>query len=425
MFELKDLLLDLVAADSLDVAHKGDDPGNEGVCVMVRTVGIGVIGMGWMGMLHSRSYRQVIERFPDSAIQPRLVICADDVTARAREAQERLGFERWTTDWRQVLADPDVEVVNITTPNNLHLEIASAAAAAGKHIFCEKPVGRGPQETAEIERAARQAGVFTGVGYNYRWAPLVQYARQLVQAGQLGTLTHYRGRFFSSYGSNPHSVLSWRFQREVAGLGTLADLMSHVIDMAHMIAGPIRRVVGNRETFIPQRPLAMPGIGTHFTLRTDGPMDEVTNEDYVGALVQFANGVQGTLEACRVIKGLDCQMAFEVHGTRGALRWDFERMNELDLYLAGAEPGREGFTRIMSGPSHPFHANFNPGPGIGLGYDDLKTIEAHQFLQSIVSREQGEPGFREAVAVARVQAAVQCSWETDGWVDVSSVSLEA
>jgi predicted dehydrogenase len=344
---------------------------------MTRTIGIGVIGMGWMGTVHSRSYRQIPIRFQDCDIQPRLVICADEVEARAREAQTFLGFERYATDWRQVIADPEVELVNITAPNNMHLEIASAAAEAGKHIFCEKPVGRNPQETAAIEDAARRAGVLTCVGYNYRWTPLVQHARQLIEEGRLGRLTHYRGRFFAGYASNPHAVLSWRFQREVAGLGTLGDLMSHVVDMAQMIAGPIKRLVGNRETFVPQRPLATPGEGTHFTVRTDGPTGEVTNEDYVGALVQFSNGAHGTLEGCRVISGPQCQMAFEVHGTRGALHWDFERMNEIHLFLSDSDGGHNGYTRIVSGPEHPFHAHFNPGPGVGLGYEDLKLIEVY------------------------------------------------
>ena len=387
---------------------------------MTRTIGIGVIGMGWMGTVHSRSYRQIPIRFQDCGVQPRLVVCADAVEARAREAQTFLGFERYVTDWKQVIADSEVELVNITAPNNMHLEIAEAAADAGKHIFCEKPVGRNPQETAAIEEAARRAGVLTGVGYNYRWAPLVQYARQLIEEGRLGRLTHYRGRFFAGYASNPHAVLSWRFQREVAGLGTLGDLMSHVVDMAQMIAGPINRLVGNRETFVPERPLATPGEGTHFSVRTGGPAGEVTNEDYVGALVQFANGAHGTLEGCRVINGPECQMAFEVHGTRGALHWDFERMNELHLFLYDSDDAPNGYTRIVSGPEHPFHAYFNPGPGVGLGYEDLKVIESYQFLKSIRDGCQGEPAFREALAVAKVLGAIERSWETERWEAVKT-----
>jgi len=174
-----------------------------------------------MGAVHSRSYRQIGERFHEALFQPHLVICADDVEDRAHGAQKSLGFEKYTTDWRRVVSDPDVQVVNIATPNQLHLEMARAAAQVGKHIFCEKPVGRDPQEIAQIESAARRANVMTFVGSNYRWALLVQYSRNLIQGGVLGKLTHYRGRFFAGYASNPRSVLSWRFQREFAGLGVL------------------------------------------------------------------------------------------------------------------------------------------------------------------------------------------------------------
>ncbi len=385
-----------------------------------RTVGIGVIGMGWMGAAHSRAYRQVGDRFADSGIRPRLVVCADEVPARAREAQERFGFERSALRWQEVVADPAVEVVNIAAPNDMHRAIGEAAAAAGKHVFCEKPVGRSPAETAALERAARTAGVCTFVGYNYRWAPLVQYARELIRGGALGQLTHYRGRFFAGYGGNPRGVLSWRFRQELAGPGALGDLMSHAIDMAQWLAGPIRQVVANRQTFIPRRPLAAAGVGTHFSVGGDGPLGEVTNEDYVGVLARFAGGAQGTLEACRVIQGPQCQMAFEVHGTRGALAWDFERMNELTCYFAEGDGKRAGYRRVLSGPEHPFHARFNPAPATGLGYDDLKTIEAFQFLRSVVDGRQGEPGFREALAVARVQDAVQRSWESGRWEEVGT-----
>lgn len=391
---------------------------------MAKTIGIGVIGMGWMGMLHSQSYQQIPYIFPDSDIEPRLLICADDVESRAQKAKNVLGFQRHTTDWREVIADPHVQVVNITAPNNLHVEIVKAAAQAGKHIMCEKPVGRSPDETAEIECAARKAGVLSFVGFNYRWAPLVQYTRQLIQDGKLGKLTHYRGRFFSMYGSNPHSVLSWRFERQTAGLGTLGDLMSHVADMAHLLAGPVKRLVANRETFIKQRPLAVKGEGTHFSLRTDGPFGDVTNEDYVGLLVQFENGVQGTLEACRAIFGPKCEMAFEVNGTQGAASWNFETMNELKLYQPDNTSPHDGYARILSAPNHPYHGAFNPAPGTGLGYNDLKVIEAYQFLKSVVEGKQGAPGFGDALAVAELQDAAQRSWGSGRWEDVKSMRRE-
>lgn len=387
---------------------------------MARTIGVGVIGMGWMGTVHSRSLRAAGDRFFDTGIRPRLVICADEDANRARAAQERFGFTACTSDWQDIIAHPEVEAITIATPNHRHLEIIRAAAAAGKHILCEKPVGRSPAETIAAAQEARAAGVLSFVGYNYRWAPLVQFARQRIRSGDLGRLTHYRGRFLTGYASDPHGVLSWRFQQEYAGWGTLGDLMAHAVDMALMLAGPIRRVIGNRATFLPHRPLATES-GTHFAVgASGGSQGEVTNEDYVGALVQFANGAQGTLEACRVITGPDCQMAFEVNGTEGAMHWDFERMNELLVQRPARAGGAGGFMRLLSGPEHPFHARFAPGPGIGLSYDDLKTIEAAQFLQSILAGRQGEPGLDAAANVAQVLDAIARSWSSERWEDVAA-----
>lgn len=393
---------------------------------MTHSIGIGVIGMGWMGMVHSRAYRQVADRFYDSGIRPRLVICADDVAARAQAAQEIQGFAHYTTDWHEVLAHPDVQVVNIASPNFLHLEMVRAAAAAGKHIFCEKPVGRSPEETAEIEALARRAGVMSFVGFNYRWAPMVQHTRQLIQEGKLGRLTHYRGRFFTMYGSNPLGLLTWRFQQELAGYGVLGDIMSHVIDMAHMLVGPIRRIFSHRHTFIPERPLPIPGQGTHFSLGHEGdPTGPVTNEDYVSALVEFANGVQGSFETCRAIYGPKCEMAFEINGVDGAAKWNFERVNELELYLPGTDGEHDGYTRLLGGPRYPLHSNFNPGDGIGLGYEDLKVIEAYQFLQSVVDGKQRAPSFADALALACVQRAMVNSWASGSWEAIPDLRWEA
>jgi predicted dehydrogenase len=388
---------------------------------MERALGVGIIGMGWMGTVHSRSYLQVRDRFPENIIQPRLIVCADDVEARAREARDRFGFERYTVRWQEVVCASDVQAVNIATPNYMHRAIVEAAAAAGKHVFCEKPVGRDLRETARIEQVAREAGILTFVGYNYRWAPMVQYARQLIREEKLGRLTHYRGRFFCGYACNPQGVLSWRFERQFAGLGALGDLMSHVVDMALMLVGPPKRVVGNRETFFERRPLATPGAGTHFSVGAGGPSGDVTNEDYAGALVQFANGAHGSLEVCRVIQGHKCQMAFEVEGTEGALSWDFERMNELQVFCPDGKATHDGYTRIVTGPEHPFHARFNPGYGVGLSYDDLKTIEMQQFVNSVIEQRQGEPGFADARRVAEVLAAIERSWHTERWEQITSV----
>ena len=380
-------------------------------------IGIGVIGMGWMGNVHSRAYRQIPDRFHNQGIEPRLVVCADADGPRADEARLRFGFARATNDWRAVVAAPDVDAVSITTPNDLHLEIIRAAAAAGKHLLCEKPVGKTPEETLEAADIARRAGVLTFVGFNYRWAPLVQYARRLIERGDLGAITHYHGRFLNGYARDARGYLTWRFEID-HGYGVLSDLLPHVLDMAHFIAGPIDAVVANRAIFIPQRPIpAARTIGNPLGGATDETsMGAVTNEDYVGALVRFTNGARGTLEACRVINGSACDMSFEVHGTRGALKWTFERMNELQAQRRDDEhPADEGYTTILSGPWHPHHPDFNPAPGLSLSYDDLKTIEAFEFLRSVANGAQGDPGFAAAADVARAQQAMVASWDSERW----------
>ena len=386
---------------------------------MKKAIGVGVIGMGWMGTVHSRAYRGMSDRFPDGDVVARLVVCADDVEARATTAQSRFAFERSTTDWRHVVSDPEVDMVVVASSNNTHLEIVQAAAAAGKHIFCEKPVGRNPQETAAVHRFADQAGVLSAVGYNYRRVPLVAHARDLVHEGRLGNITHFRGRFFVDYGSNPDGVLSWRFQKDISGWGTLGDIMSHVIDLAHMIVGPVDRVVSHEKKFIDERPLPTAGEGTHFSVGGGGPLGEVTNEDYVGTLIQFSGGAAGTMEVCRVIKGHDCEFAFEINGTQGALKWNYERMNEIQLRLPAAGADYDGFTVVRAGPQHPQFAEFYPGTANSMGYEDLKMIEAFQFAQSIKDGRPHEPGFREALAVAQVQATMMKSWESGHWEKVA------
>ncbi len=375
-----------------------------------------------MGFVHGRAYRAISDRFHESGIRARLVICADDVEARAREARERLGFEECTTDWRQVVAHSEVDVVSVTTPNYLHLEMIRAATTAGKHVFCEKPVGCSSRETAAIADMTRRAGVLSWVGYNYRWAPVVQYARQLIDEKKLGPLTYYRGRFFVDYGSDPDVVLSWRFQRELGGHGVLGDLMSHVADMAHMLAGPIRRVVANQKTFIATRPLATPEQASHFSVNPKAPRAPVTNEDYVGALVEFASGAPGSLEVCRVANGPRCEMAFELDATKGAVKWNYERMNELHLFLPDGTPEHDGPVLIQAGPAHPCYASFYAGRANSMSYEDLKAIEALRFLESVAREKQGEPGFAQELQVAAVQDAMFRSWASGQWENVEPLS---
>jgi predicted dehydrogenase len=390
----------------------------------VTEIGIGVIGFGWMGQAHSRAYRDIPVYYPESGLKPRLAAVADNVPARLDLAKTNFGFASTTSDWRELIERDDVDVVDITAPNALHQELAEAAAAAGKHIACEKPVGISPEATAAIETAGRHAGVVTGCGYNYRWAPLVQYTHQLIEGGRLGDLTHYRGRFFSMYGRDRLGLLSWRFLQEEAGYGVLSDIMSHAIDMAQFLCGPIRRVVATKETFVKERPLPVPGTGTHYDRGKPGdPMGAVTNEDYVGALVEFENGVRGTLEADRSIFGPQSSMAFEVNGSRGAAAWDHERLNQLRLYLPEEQPN-DGYIEVLAGDAFPNQGNIVPGGGNSLGFEDMKLIEALEFLKSVEAGRQHRPGFTDALANASVAAAMARSWSSERWEDVTSLKID-
>ena len=387
-------------------------------------IGIGVIGFGWMGQAHSRAYRDIPVYFPDSGIKPRLVAVADNVPARVELAKTNFGFETGTLDWQELIARDDIDVVDITAPNALHQDLVEAAAAAGKHIACEKPVGISPEATAAIEIAARRAGVITSCGYNYRWAPLVQYAHQLIVDGRLGDLTHYRGRFFSMYGRDRLGLLSWRFLQEEAGYGSLSDIMSHAIDMAQFMCGPIRRVVAVKETFVRERPLPIPGQGTHYDRGNPGDTTgPVTNEDYVGALVEFENGVRGTLEADRSIFGPQSSMAFELNGSKGAASWDHERLNQLRLYLPEEQP-TDGFIEVLGGDKHPNQGHIVPGGGNSVGYEDMKLIEAFEFLRSVEAGQRHHPDFGDAVANASVAAAMVRSWASERWEDVTSLRID-
>jgi len=384
----------------------------------VTRVGIGVVGFGWMGQAHSRSYRRIPMLFPDRAGEPDLVVCSDTVPARRDEASAAFGFREVTDDWRAVCEHPGVDAVVVAAPNMLHVEIVEAACSAGKHVFCEKPVGGTPEQTARAAAAARAAGVITGVGYNYRFAPLVRHAAELIGSGRIGELTNYRGRFFSMYGSDPLGVLSWRFEQEEGGYGVSSDLLSHAVDLAHVLVGPIERVVSTRATVITERPIPQPGAGHYGRGRPGDPTGPVTNEDYVGALAVFESGVQGTFESSRAMVGPESQMAFDVYGTKGALSWNLERLNELQVYFADDGPDT-GYTTVFGGDRFPYHGSFVPGSANGIGFEDLVAIEDYEFLNAVARGERYEPGFDAALDYVAVQAALIRSWESGGWEQVA------
>jgi predicted dehydrogenase len=387
-------------------------------------IGVGVIGFGWLGQAHSRSLLRIPTLFEDRTYDPVLVACSDAVPARVDEAVGSFSFRRGSVDWRAVVDDPEVDAVFIAAPNMLHLELVQAVAAAGKAVFCEKPVGGTPEQVLAAALAARAAGVLSGVGYNYRWAPLVQYARELIAGGELGEITNYRGRFFSMYGADPLGVNSWRYRLDEAGYGVTSDLLSHAVDLAHMLLGPIESVVATTETFIRDRPEPA-SAGSHYGRGSEtDPRTPVTNEDYAGMLVRFTSGARGTFEASRTVVGPESENAFDVYGTEGALGWNLERLNELRLYRRSADRG-SGYTTVLGGDRFGHHGAFVPGSGNPIGFEDLVAIEDHEFCGAVAAGEPFAPSFDDALAWASVQAALLRSAQNGRWEAVGDLAAEA
>jgi predicted dehydrogenase len=390
-----------------------------------RTIGVGLISVGWMGKVHSRAYQALPVVYPELGIKPRLLIAADTAQDRVDYAVDVLGYERGTLDYHDVLNDPEVDVVSICAPNFLHAEIGIAAAKAGKAFWIEKPVGCGAVETEAVEAAANESGVISTIGFNYRHAPAVEHIKQLIADGSLGRITNVRGVFFADYSSEPNGALSWRFIRGLAGSGVLGDLMGHLVDLVHYMVGPVAEVSGFTKTVHTQRPVLQMGKGTHFDVIEGGEMKPVENEDYAGMLVRFAEnavgaGAIGTLEASRVSVGPRASYNFEIYGTEGSVKWDFERMNELQVAI-GRTQQHLGYQRVMVGPGFGDFSNFQPGAGTGMGYDDLKVIEAKKFLEAFVGGQALNSNIHDAVAAARVVDAVEVSNDSRQWVTIAPV----
>ncbi|MEU6064017.1 MULTISPECIES: Gfo/Idh/MocA family protein [Streptomyces] len=385
---------------------------------MVDALGVAVVGFGWMGRVHTQAYARVPHHYPGLALRPRLVTVAEEVPGRAEEAAAQFGFSSTTRDWREVAADPRVQAVSITAPNFLHREIGVAMAAAGKHIWIEKPVGLTTEDARAVADAVAEAGVHGAVGFNYRNAPAVEAARDLIASGDIGAVTHVRIRLFSDYAAHPDGALTWRYERERGGSGVLGDLASHGADLARFLLGDIASLTADTAVFVPQRARPTGATAGH-ALASGGELGPVENEDYVNCLLRFASGARGVLEACRVSVGEQNNYGFEVHGTKGAVFWDFRRMNELAV-SRGTSYQDQPVSTVYVGPGDGEFGAFQPGAANAMGYDDLKVIEAYRFLRSIAEAGPHGTTLADAVRSAAVLDAMTRSAETGGWVDVQT-----
>lgn len=386
------------------------------VTVMVDALGVAVVGFGWMGRVHTQAYARVRHHYPRLALRPELVSVAEEVPGRADEAAEQFGFASATRDWREVAADPRVRAVSITAPNFLHREIGVAMAEAGKHVWIEKPVGLTPPDARAVADAVAEAGVQGAVGFNYRNAPAVEAARDLIASGELGTVTHVRLRLFSDYAAHPDGALTWRYERERGGSGVLGDLASHGVDLARFLLGDITSLTADTAVFVPERARPTGATAGH-SLAVGGELGPVENEDYVNCLLRFASGARGVLEACRVSVGEQNNYGFDVHGTKGAVFWDFRRMNELGV-SRGTTYQDQPVSTVYVGPGDGEFGAFQPGAANAMGYDDLKVVEAYRFLRSVAEGTPYGATLADAVHSATVLEAMTRSAESGSWVDV-------
>ena len=364
----------------------------------MKRMGVGLIGAGFMGKCHALAFGAVGAVFPHVP-HPRLEVLADATLEQAQASARQFGFARATGDWRTLVEDPAVDIVSITTPNALHHEMALGAIAAGKHVYCEKPMGITLGQAEEMAAAAARAGVRTLVGYNYLRNPAVLHAKALIERGAIGRIIHVRGIFDEDYMADPTMPGTWRSLRGEAGLGVLGDMGCHLVAAVLDLAGPVESVLAEtRIVYRRQYP------GTEGSADPGSDLQE--NEDVATALARFRNGCDGVLSMSRSAWGRKNRLAWEVHGEAGMLAFDQERLNELHLYEARASGPEAGFRTILTGPAHPPYGEFVPAPGHGLGFNDMKVVEAEHLLRGIATDGPIHPDFGAALEIERIIHAI-------------------
>lgn len=388
----------------------------------MQNVNVGLIGGGFMGKAHSLAYAAMPMFFWPAPALPVRSILAETSDALASDAARRFGFERATGDWRKVIDDPDVHVVDIATPNHLHAEIAIAAAQAGKHIICEKPLARTVEEAKAMWEAVKDADIVHMVAFNYRRTPAVALAKKYIDEGAIGEILNFRGTYLQDWSADPSAPLSWRFQKKIAGSGALGDIGTHVLDLARYLVGEIASVNALLSTFIPTRPLQSGGADQLGTSKGgDGPRGDVDVDDEVMTMLRFANGAVGSMEATRNAHGRNNYITFEIHGTQGSIFFNYERRDELQVSFADDPKDRGGFRTVYTGPATPYGESLWPIPALGIGYGETKIIEAYDFFRAIAGEGTVSPDFADGYQVALVEEAITASADSSKWVDVVQI----
>lgn len=389
----------------------------------MRKINIGLIGAGFMAKAHSIAYAGMPMFFwPAPAIPVKKTIVDINLDV-ARDAAEKFAFESYSTDWHDIINDPEIDVVDICTPNNVHAEIAIAAAKAGKHILCEKPLSLTTEEAKEMYLAAKNNRITTLVAFNYRKTPAVQLAKKYIEEGAIGQILDFRGTYLQDWSADPNSPLSWRFQKDICGSGALGDIGTHVVDMIRFLVGEFDSVNARMATYIPERPVqtSLADSLGNAKASSDSIKRPVDVDDQCCFMVQCRNGAFGTIEATRNAWGRNNYITFEIHGTEGSICFNYERRDELQVCFAKDGNDRRGFRTVYTGPNHPYGDSLWPIPALGIGYTETKIIEAYDFFKAIVSGSEASPNFKDGYAIELISEAVIKSAKTNEWVKVDEV----
>jgi len=385
---------------------------------MPKTINVGLVGQKFMGKAHSNAYLTVAKFF-DVEPQPVMkAICGRHEVELAAFAK-RFGWESYATDWRQFVARKDLDAVDIAAPSNVHRDIAVAAAEAGKHVFCEKPLTSSLSLAREMLAAVRNAGIVHLVNFNYRCCPALALAQQMIQAGEIGEVRHFRATYLQDWLVDPNFPMNWRLRKEIAGTGANGDLNSHHVDLARFLVGEISEVVGMQKTFITQRPAE--GRSSGLTATAGEGTEKVTVDDATLFLAKFASGALGSFEGTRMAPGRKNFNRVEINGSRGSLVFNFEDLNLLEFYNCGDPPGRQGFRRIIATePDHPFVGAWWP-PGHMLGYEHTFVHAVYELMNAIKKNPTIMPDFRDGAQCVAVLEAVDKSIAEGRWKKVEIV----
>lgn len=367
-------------------------------------LGVGLIGTGYMGKCHALAWNAVAPVYGDVP-RPRLAVLCDATEDLARRHAAAFGFARATEDWRDLVDDPQVDVVSITTPNALHAEMALHALDRGKHVWCEKPMAPSLADAERMREAARASGRVAVLGYNYIQNPAVRLMKALVDEGRLGRVNHVRVEMDEDFMADPEAPFSWKSEAG-SGYGTLDDFGVHGFSLIHALLGPVARACGQMVKPYPERPTA------------EGGRRPVETADIASALIELESGASGVVTFNRSAWGRKGRIFVQVFGSRGALVFDQERLNEVQLYLAEGERATQGFRTILSGPLHPPYRHFVPAPGHSLGFNDLKVIECREFIARIQGQESWSIDFEAGIRIERAVHAVAASAREGAWMPV-------